>query len=240
MLKERWVKYDEMKNIVEVFLKEIGLDNWKVGKSKRIVKNGVRTLIHDQELKIDENIRKRVTNIKKTIIHEIGTHVLRSINGFAPGYDALGKANLVDYLDVEEGLAMWNEENAGVLSYGMFRKKVLNLWMAYIGENLSFRELFNILNAIVPRQDAFDLVYRMKRGLSDTSSPGLYYKDVVYLRGYWKVRRRLEKDATLYKKLYAGKIGFKQVSWVDDGLIPQPKLLPDFEKYKKIFEKAGI
>jgi hypothetical protein len=240
IMKSRWVKFDEIKEAMDLFLKEIGLDDWKIGPSKNIMKNGVKTGLKLKEIRMDPNIKKRAFNVRKTIVHEIGTHILRSYNGLLTGYDALSKANLVTYLDVEEGLAFWNEENMGVLSIGQFRKKVLGTYMMYMAENMTFRETFNILLGQVPRLDAYDIAYRIKRGLGNTSLPGLYTKDVVYIRGFARMRVKLANDKSLYKKLYAGKIDFSQVSWVDDGLIPQPKLLPDFESYKKIFEKAGI
>lgn len=239
-LSSDWIGFDEMKRAIEMFFKEVGLDEWTVTASQNIAKNGVKVGIKRREVLLSKDIKKRRLHVRRTIVHEICTHIFRTHNGFQSGYNALGQPNILSYLDVEEGLATWNEEKAGLLGFSRLRKNTLGAWAIYVGVNFTFRELFNALNGIVPQMDAFDIAYRVKRGLGDTSAPGIYSKDVVYLRGFKRVRARLEKDASLYKKLYAGKIGFNQVSWVDDGLIPQPKLLPDFAQYNKIFEKAGI
>ena len=76
----------------------------------------------------------------------------------------------------------------------------------------------------------------VKRGLGDTSFPGIFAKDVIYFRGFRRVRKKLLDDVSLYKKLYAGKIGFQQVKWVDEGLIKMPTLLPKKEVFDKIFK----
>ncbi|MBP6976154.1 hypothetical protein KBB42_00970, partial [Candidatus Dojkabacteria bacterium] len=61
-----------------------------------------------------------------------------------------------------------------------------------------------------------------------------------YFRGFRKVKKALEKDKSLYEKLYAGKIDIKQCEWVDDGLIPKPKMVPSKEQWRDIFKKVGI
>ncbi|OGC44127.1 hypothetical protein A3J98_02265 [candidate division WS6 bacterium RIFOXYC1_FULL_33_10] len=93
---------------------------------------------------------------------------------------------------------------------------------------------------VLPPKSAFSVTYRVKRGLGDTSYPGIYCKDIVYFRGFRKVKKQLEKDKSLYEKLYAGKIDFKQCEWVDDGLIPKAGIVPSKELWKGIFKKAGI
>lgn len=240
VLESRWMGFDEVKEAVDIVLKEVGLDDWKVIKSKKIAKNGVRTLLKGQSFAVDAGIRKRAMGLRKTIVHEIGTHVLRSYNGKLTGYNALYKPNVMEYLDVEEGLAMWNEENMRLLSYRELKKRALQVWSIQIGEYMTFRELYNALLGSVHRLEAFNIAYRVKRGLSDTSKPGIFCKDVVYLRGFHRVRAKLEKDASLYNKLYAGKIGFSQTKWVDDGLIPYPKLVLEPSVYETAFKKAGI
>ncbi len=156
------------------------------------------------------------------------------------GFDALSNANLPQYLDIEEGLATWNEADMGLLTSNWLKKKAAMVWAIYMGENLSFRELYNAVLGVLPKYAAFDVTYRVKRGLGDTSYPGIYAKDVVYFRGYRKVMKRLEKDASLYEKLYAGKIDFKQTVWVEEGLIPKAEIVPSKEMWKSIFRKIDL
>lgn len=237
---EDMVNFDQIQDIFEDVFKELGLDGWSVKKSINIAKNGAKVGIKNKEILLDPIIKRSKFKLRKTLVHEVGTHVIRSINGANTGFEALSKSNLPSYLDVEEGLATWNESNMDLLTLRWLKEKAAMVWAIYIGENLSFRELYNSMLGVLPKKSAFDVVYRVKRGLSDTSYPGIYAKDIVYFRGFRKVSRMLEKDITLYEKLYAGKIDFEQCEWVDTGLIPKAAIVPSKELWKSVFKKVGI
>jgi len=226
--------YDKIVSAFDVVFKELGLEGWSVNKSLNIAKNGVKVGVKRKEVLVDGNISKSKLQLRKTIIHEVGTHALRSHYGLMSGFEAISKPNLPGYLDVEEGLATWNESNMGLLP-----EKCLT-WAIYVGEELSFRQLYNVLLGSFSKLGAFDITYRVKRGLSDTSYPGIYAKDVVYFRGFRKVMKKLEEDPTLYQKLYSGKITFKQCEWVEEGLIPKAGKIPTKNDWLEIFKKAGI
>lgn len=234
------LKYDEINKVFEVVFKELGLDGWAVDKSMNIAKNGVKVGVKTKKVLVDPNIERSKFKLRKTIVHEVGTHVLRANNGLKSGFEALGKPNLPSYLDVEEGLATWNENNLGLLTLDWLRKKAALVYALYIGEDMSFRQLYNCMLGILPKYASFDAVYRVKRGLSDTSHGGLYLKDIAYFRGFRRVLNRLEKDVSLYELLYSGKIDFEQCEWVREGLIPKAKDIPTKERWLEIFKKAGI
>ena len=232
--------YDKIVSVFDIVFKELGLEGWSVNKSLNIAKNGVKVGVKRKEVLVDENISKSKFQLRKTLIHEVGTHALRSYYGLKSGFEAISKPNLASYLDVEEGLASWNENNMGLLPEKSLRNKAGLTWAIYLGEELSFRQLYNILLGNFSRLGAFDIAYRVKRGLSDTSDPGIYAKDVVYFRGFRKVMKKLEEDPTLYQKLYSGKISFKQCEWVEEGLIPKARRIPTKNDWIEIFRKAGI
>jgi len=234
------LKYDEINKVFEVVFKELGLDGWAVDKSMNIAKNGVKVGVKTKKVLVDPNIQRSKFKLRKTIVHEVGTHVLRANNGLKSGFEALGKPNLPSYLDVEEGLATWNENNLGLLTLDWLRKKAALVYALYIGEDMNFRQLYNCILGILPKYASFDAVYRVKRGLSDTSYGGLYLKDIAYFRGFRRVLNRLEKDVSLYELLYSGKIDFEQCEWVREGLIPKAKDIPTKERWLEIFKKAGI
>lgn len=238
--KSEMLGYEEIENIFNEVFESLGLDGWTVAKSKNITKNGVKIGVKRKQVLVNPNIVRSKFKLKKTLVHEVGTHVLRAYNGLNTGFDALSNANLPQYLDTEEGLATWNEADMGLLTTNWLKKKAAMVWAIYMGENLSFRELYNAVLGVLPKYAAFDVAYRVKRGLGDTSYPGIYAKDVVYFRGYRKVMKRLEKDASLYEKLYAGKIDFKQTSWVEEGLIPKAEIVPSKEMWKNIFKKIDL
>ncbi len=237
---EDMLKYDEISDIFNLVLVKLGLDGWSTGKSMNIAKNGAKLGIKRKEILLDPNIERSKFKLRKTLVHEVGTHVLRSVNGSRSGFDALANANLPSYLDVEEGLATWNESDMNLLTLRWLKEKAALTWAIYIGEQYTFRELYNSILGVLPKYSAFNTVYRVKRGLGDTSYPGIYAKDVVYFRGFRKVNRMLKKDLSLYEKLYAGKIDFDQTEWVDEGLIPKAEIIPNKELWRSIFKEVGI
>jgi len=234
------LEYDRIVSVFNVVFRELGLEGWSVNKSLNIAKNGVKIGVKRKEVLVDGNISKSKFQLRKTLVHEVGTHALRSYYGLRSGFEAISKPNLASYLDIEEGLASWNENNMGLLPEKSLKNKAGLAWAIYVGEELSFRQLYNVLLGNFSKLGAFDIAYRVKRGLSDTSYPGIYAKDVVYFRGFRKVMKKLEEDSTLYQKLYSGKISFKQCEWIEEGLIPKAGKIPTKNDWMEIFRKAGI
>ncbi|MBP8979550.1 DUF1704 domain-containing protein [Candidatus Dojkabacteria bacterium] len=232
--------YDEIVKVFDGVFNELGLEGWAVERSINISKNGIKIGVKRKQVLVNEEIQRSKFALRKSIVHEVGTHVLRSVNGKNTGFTALGNANLPAYLDVEEGLATWNESEMGVLTEDGLKKKAAYVYAIKIGENMSFRQLYNALLGSLPKYSAFNIVYRVKRGLADTAKPGIYTKDIVYFRGFRKVLKKLGEDKSLYPLLYAGKIDFKQCDWVREGLIPKAKIVPSKEMWNKIFTKVGI
>jgi hypothetical protein len=219
---------------------DLGLEGWSFEKSKAIQSGGFRTAVKTKRVMVDPEVEVSAEKIRKTIVHEVGTHALRGHNGFETGYEVFGKPNLPSYLDDEEGLAMYNEEQYGLLRSIDLKKRAAYVFAIYLSQNMSFRQIYDAVHALSPRKSAFDVTFRIKRGLSDTSKPGCYSKDQVYLRGFLKLRRRLEKDVVGYKYMYAGKIPYKYIYLVEEGIIPKPKVVPDKMLFKKIFKEFGL
>lgn len=234
------LNYNDISNVFRITFDTLRLKDWEIAPSKNIAKNAVKVGIKRKQILVDPDITRSEYKLKKLLIHEVGTHVLRSYNGFNTGFPALGNANLTSYLDIEEGLATWNEESMGFLTDTWLKKKAGMTWAIYLAENLSFRQLYNALSGNFLKYSAWDIAYRVKRGLGDTSYPGVYAKDVVYFRGFRRVKAALEKDPLKYSKLYAGKIDLNQTKWVDEGLLPKPEIVPSKELWEDIFKKAGL
>jgi len=237
--KGEYLYYDDVEKIFNVVFKEFGLEDWGVMKSKNISSNSVKTAIKTKVIFADPEIRKTALEVKKTVVHEL-SHVLRAYNGELTGIMALGKPNLTNYLDVEEGLAMYNEENMGYLKDVDLKERAGAVYAVYVGKDMSFRQLYNVLLGSFTRQKAFKITYLVKRGMGDTSDSGVFVKPVVYFRGFRKIKKRFKTDASLYKKLYAGKISFLQTSWVDEGLIPEAEVVPSEEVFNTAFKTLGI
>lgn len=237
--KQEFLTYEEISDVFHIIFDEFGLTGWSTNKSINIATNGVKVGIKMREVLMDPDIKKRPIELRKTVIHEM-THVLRAHNGALTGFDALAKSNLPSYLDAEEGLAKYNEEIMGVLKGTDMVKGAGKVWAIYVGKDLSFRKLYNAALGFAPKNLAFEICYRVKRGLGDTSKPGIYSRDIAYFRGFRRARKMIRSESAVYDKLFAAKIGFSQIGWVDDGLIPKAAIVPTKEDFDKAFKKAGI
>lgn len=230
-----YVTFSKAVDVFNKLFEAMGLSDWKAVESENISDDGVKTGMKAKKIYLNKKFRKSKFGFKKTLIHEIGTHVLRGENGFKTGIYPLGKPNLEKYLITEEGLAMFNEEKYGVLTEKSLIKRAVYVWLIYFGKNFSFRELFNVVSGILTKENAFDAVYRVKRGLSDTSKNGIFTKDLCYFKGFRIIRNKIKKYPYWYDLLYAGKISLGQIKWVEEGLISKPKIVFD-RKYIKIID----
>jgi hypothetical protein len=140
--------------------------------------------------------------------HEIGTHYLRDRNDkpqpWAKERNGRKKYRLEDKNPTEEGLASIHTvlEREG---HCLWRAAMLYyaIWRAL---QLSFRELYEDLAQFFGDSvdERWDYCVRAKRGLLDTSQPGGFVKDQMYLTGAMEIlaqRDRIDFDA-----LYIGKL----------------------------------
>ncbi|MBN1618277.1 DUF1704 domain-containing protein [Candidatus Dojkabacteria bacterium] len=239
-LRQRKLRYDDLVVVFQKVFEILDLTDWEVDKSKAIVSSGIRTVAKTKRVMLDPNIDTNVEKIRKTIVHEILTHVLRSSNGFATGIESFGKPTVADYLDDEEGLATYNEEKFGLLRAIDIKKRAAFVYAIYLAQYSSFRQIFDALRSIYARRSAFEITYRVKRGMSDTSLTGCYCKDVSYFRGFLNIRRKLSGDENGYKYMYAGKIAYSWIPLVEEGIIPKPSVYPTQHLVDRIFSETGL
>lgn len=159
------------------------------------------------------NLRIRPQGLRRNWIqgmlhHEIGTHYLRDKNDklqpWARERNGRKKYRLEDKNPTEEGLASLHTvlEREG---HCLWRAAMLYycIWRAL---TLSFRELYDDLEQFLgdSTEERWDYCVRAKRGLLDTSQPGGFIKDQMYLTGAMEIlenRHRIDFDA-----LYIGKL----------------------------------
>lgn len=211
-------------------MSDYGFD-WKVVvKSEMGCKMSVDNFL--REFWIREDIRFHESLVRMTIVHEIGTHVLRSENGYAQPLAIFGRG-LTGYQFTEEGLAEYAEERCGVLLNDTLYRisgRVIGVQAALSGS------FWNVCLAVKNHFDAdmaFDIAQRVKLGIADTSRPGAYTKDYTYLAGLLKIRdffaaaEQPEIDA-----LFAGKVGFRHLPAVmklqQEGYLRKPKFYPEW------------
>ncbi|XP_053569024.1 putative tyrosine carboxypeptidase MATCAP2 [Bombina bombina] len=174
--------------------------------------------------------------------HEIGTHYFRGMNNNRqPWCDSIGrkKYGLKPMNPTEEGFASIHSV--------LFRKDPL-LWRAallyytvYQASRMSFSELFKDIGRFVKDPNTrWDYCVRAKRGWTDTSQPGCFSKDQVYLDGILQIlRHRKSIDFRLLTSM--GKVSYedvdrlKDIAMLDNARIPQ--FLQDTSKYMDYLEK---
>ncbi len=209
-MKKAFVKYGFEWDIIE-----------KEMVSKAAVNASKRKVMVRKDTKFPKDI------VKRLIVHEIGTHVMRIENGRRQPFRIFSDG-FPDYLMTEEGLAVVNEELNDCLDNRTLKAYAGRVIAIDKSLKCSFRETYNHLRKYFSKPLAFRLTARAKRGLTDTSLKGACTKDIAYLKGYLEIKKYLKKGGQL-DKLYYGKIGIQHSNVVEKipGVI-HPYYLPMF------------
>lgn len=180
---------------------------WKVQQKEMVV--GASFNVTKNILYINKNRKFTDHELKRLVVHEIGTHITRAENAKKQKYK-LFLIGFPDYLSTEEGLAVYNEEKAGLLTNNIVKHYAGRVVAVDLALNNSFSTTYNSLSESFPKEIAWNLTLRAKRGISNTSLPGSYTKDYVYLKGYYDVKNFIKKGGNV-NELYTGKIGVQHV-----------------------------
>lgn len=186
-------------------------------------------------------IAERTIRLEGTLNHEVGTHYYRRLNDeHQPWFGKREEYHLHSSLDTEEGLA---------IIHSHFQLTHKYLWFAalyylgvYYGNQMSFVELNKYLSTFIDDRDRrWNITLRMKRGITDTSVPGAYAKDQVYLRGVIKVLDWLEQHSYDPTRLYIGKIAIEDLEYAER-LVGEyvPKLPVFLQESERAAYKAGV
>lgn len=143
--------------------------------------------------------------------HEVGTHFFRSMNDERqPWRKQREKYSLSPYYDTEEGLAVLHSHMT--VEKPLLWFAALYYYLVYCAERMTFSELYQEAKKYVDNDDRrWNMCVRVKRGISDTSIPGAFSKDQVYLRGVIKMLDWLDKHHYDPRPLYVGKIAVKDL-----------------------------
>ena len=149
------------------------------------------------------------SDLRRLTTHEIGTHLRRAEHARQQKLQ-LFSIGFQGYLATEEGLAVYNEEQNGLLSAKVLKHYAARVIAVDLALHNSFHVVYRTLQDYFPSHEAFNLAIRAKRGLSDTVMVGGYTKDYLYLQGWYDVKHYLRQGGNL-KDLYIGKIGVQHV-----------------------------
>ncbi|XP_076110008.1 putative tyrosine carboxypeptidase MATCAP2 [Mytilus galloprovincialis] len=164
----------------------------------------------------------RIVNLRQFWVegllrHEIGTHYLRSMNNkFQPWSNWKVRTEL--------GMAPMNPTEEGLASlHSVLLRKDPCLWRCallyytvYKAAHLSLKELFIDLGKFVnDPQVRWDYCIRAKRGQADTSRPGAFCKDQVYLDGALQILKN-RRHLDFHSLLRYGKISYRDIDIISD------------------------
>jgi hypothetical protein len=150
-------------------------------------------------------------DVARLIVHEIDTHILRRRRAEAWGLRlfSLGTAG---YLLTEEGLAVYQEAQQGVLETNRLR--------LYAGQALAVDvalsgSLEDVVHCLMERgfsqEEALHLGLRVKRGLGRADEPGAFTKDHCYFSGFCAVRDYAQAGGSVEELFLLGKVSLEDM-----------------------------
>jgi uncharacterized protein (TIGR02421 family) len=190
-------------------LAAIGLEEWRVEVTKEL---NVRISVQPARrlIRVRGDARFTHADVRRLLVHEIGTHVLRSVNGERQPLKLLS-LGVGRYLLTEEGLASLLEREHGVQD--LMTQRIYALRVLAVASSLrgSFHDAYAAISSYVDPEQAFELVLRAKRGIGDTSEAGAYTKDIVYAKGFDAVSQHLAEHPEDRDLLFCGKLGLEML-----------------------------
>jgi hypothetical protein len=195
-----------------------GMNDWSIVPdsvmSARVLVDSAKRIV-----RINPKSRFRKRDIQRLIVHEIDVHAWRATNGQKQILHCFS-TGLPGSLATEEGLAMVAEETSGTESPGVLQRQSIVVKAIDLARRMGFRELYETLCIEVGSGLAWGICLRVKRGLANPNTPGVYAKDSVYLSGRNAVRGWLDNGGDI-RKLYVGKVSIHDPidEWIDQGWI---------------------
>lgn len=217
---------EELTTRIHDYLKKMGLENEV---ALRFSSSYIaRTSVHKREMFIRLPIEHREHSLESVLNHEIGTHLLRNINDEQqPWHGKKKQFGFRDHLETEEGLAVLNFYYSASEKYLWLQ--ALYYYAAYLSGRLSFSQLFKELEKYVDdKERRWKICLRMKRGMKDTSLPGGFTKDQIYLAGAFRVSQWLSAHHFNPTELYLGKIDIDDLEAAQKKATSGKLLLPFF------------
>jgi hypothetical protein len=178
-----------------------------------------------ERIVIRRDLKITATALRALLAHEVQAHYLRSYNQRWQTFPHLKHSQ---YLRTEEGLATLLD------NFYKTKPDFSNVCRQYLGvaqaQTSSFAELFAWRRQFAPH--GFNHVWlscvRLKRGLQDTSQPGGFTKDLVYLEGLIQVLEYLTEPGNDVKDLYLGKIDISQLPAIKAQAVTDNLVYPEF------------
>jgi hypothetical protein len=203
------VNQQDVKNKIIEFLDMHGLkERFKLVWSNSFV---ARATITNNTIKLRLPVEFRQLDLLSMIYHEIGTHALRRINyEQQPWFQKKKKYEFKNYLQTEEGLAALH--SLLPQNFQLAYQPALNYMAVKYAQKHSFAELWQFLTPYIDNLNRrWIFTFRKKRGLTNTSQPGGFTKDLLYFEGMVEVWQYLKKHNFDITNLYFGKMALEDI-----------------------------
>lgn len=153
---------------------------------------------------------------RSIIAHEIEGHYLRTLNAQSLPYKVLQKWT-AGYIETEEWIAIYNQ-------YRFLSEKQQKYYSIYERYYFTHYALKHSYTQLVQKMceyydddywRVFDYLLRLKRWLKNTSKDGVFWKDLVYLNGYMKIKNYVATGWFL-EDLYFWKISLEDLEEIQN------------------------
>lgn len=204
---------EEMEPKIYEYFQKYNLEKWSVVQRS----HGIRMSVgksKKRQVYMRSNASFSQEDTQRLLSHEVDTHVLRLENGLAQPYQIF-VSGTPGYLETEEGLAIYNQnlridsKNAKFFTPALTYLKTVELMPLTFSDSLesTFIQTFfkNGITSDEHLRAAFRRIYRVKRGIGDTSQAGGCTRDLVYFTGLQKVQYFLKHGGDIHQ-LYKGKV----------------------------------
>jgi uncharacterized protein (TIGR02421 family) len=200
-------------------LREDQVDGWDVAEDPNGVMLAATDAAH-HKIRLKSGSILSTGMVNRLLHHQIGVHVYRSMNGERQPY-RLFAVGMDGFLGTEEGLALELEDRMRLMTPDVRRRYAGRVLASSLAPAQNFFDMFRALVEFFPVEEAFTLVQRSKRGISDTSQPGGFIFDHIYLAGRNEVKALSVMDLRL---LYTGRVAVHHLPLVRE-LMEQKKIL---------------
>lgn len=224
--KKELLSSEEAQKILTKALERYSLHDWEVVVRPRLVSD---CTVGGNKVYVREGALFEKMHIEALVAHEIETHILTAENGAHQPY-ALFRNGCANYLDTQEGLAIYNQNRIYSLSHEKRYNPPRNVLGLAFGLEHSFAETRKYLREELgySTEKSLSQTISIKRGLSDTSEPGGLTKGIVYYRGLRGIEQFIQSGGDLVR-LYIGKIPLEDLELIEQiNELEAPLLLPSF------------
>lgn len=223
------INSQKIKDTFEKSLKKFGLKNWRIILAKENYPAITVSYFYNKKYKptvyIPKDYMITKSRLRQMLRHEIFTHAIRQENALRQPLGIIGKPlGTANYVFDEEGLAIYN----GKKNNNVHGSETLGMIALGFAKKYNFRKTYNNLRVLgLDENLAWNRTIRVFRGYHNTSQKGRYYPgDLIYFKGYQKIKKCLFKNPNIYNQLYYGKIKVEDIKFLEKFNLNKPSIVP--------------